>query len=148
LLAQVLLSGWPGRFGQLGKDQIMATKSRFTGSGHRSALATPVSFDATALGAQLGTTLVQVVQTRTMYADRCHQREVLLDAAIRQAQVWDAEAERRHQAFQGTLALATTLAESGHVDQALAVLAHGTALLPPMEAGPAMLTALTKAEVA
>lgn len=126
----------------------MSTKTRFANSRHHSSLATPTSFDVTALGEHLGNTVVQVVQTRTIYADRCHQREVLLHATLTQARAWDAEAERRHQAFHGTLALAEKLAESGYVDQALTALSHGTALLPPMEAGPVKLTALTTVEVA
>lgn len=124
------------------EHQVMSAKKRFPESSPRSLSTVRPSFDATALGAQLATTLVQVVQVRTAYTDRCHQREVLFDAAVAQARAWDAEAQRRHEAFHGTLALATKLVESGHVDQALEVLSRGTALLAPMEVAPTLLSAM------
>lgn len=111
-----------------------------------SSLAATRSVDAVAIGAQIGTTLVNVINTRTAYQDRCHQREVILSAAIQQAHVWDAEATRRHDAFRSTLALATRLAEGGNVEQALEALSLGVALLPPIEAGPSLLNALAKVE--
>ncbi|MGK4008371.1 hypothetical protein WMF31_37510 [Sorangium sp. So ce1036] len=105
-------------------------------SSRRGRVAASPSFDALAVSAQIGTTLESVINARTAYQDRCHQREVVLAMATEQARAWDAEAERRHDAFRRTLALATRLAESGHVEQALEVLSRGVELLSPVETSP------------
>ncbi|WP_438040188.1 hypothetical protein [Sorangium sp. So ce128] len=104
-------------------------------SNRRARVAASPSFDAVAVGAQLGTMLGSIINARTAYQDRCHQREVVLAMATEHARVWDAEAEHRHDAFRRTLALATKLAESGHVEQALEVLSRGVELLPRVETG-------------
>ncbi|WP_437829899.1 hypothetical protein [Sorangium sp. So ce1153] len=112
----------------------------------RSSLLAPRASDAAAVGAQIGTMIVNVIQARTACQDRCHQREVLLAAAIQQARARDAEAARRHQAFHGTLALAARLAEGGHVEQSLEVLSLGIGLLPPVEVSPLPLIATAMLE--
>lgn len=113
----------------------------------RSSLAAPRSVNAAAIGVQIGTMVVSAINTRTTYQDRRHQREVILAGAMEQARLWDAEAARLHCAFHETLELATVLAKSGHVEQALEALSRAAALLPPTKSGPPMLNTLASMEV-
>ena len=75
-----------------------------------------------------------------MLRDRCHQRDVVLANALHDARIWEAEAERRHIAFQSILRLATALAAQGRVEQAVQMERRATLLDAP--APPSLLGSL------
>lgn len=75
-----------------------------------------------------------LAETYVAAGDRCHQRQVLLDAYLAQVTSADKRDERAHEALRAFIALATRLVETGHVDAAVDLLSR----LVPMSDGGGM----------